>query len=77
AQASAHTQLSSHNSDDSNNHSNDLNNSRKIRNAPYDHELQVLEGCDTLSKLWRQMCLSRGEKIAHREKAFGIWQSYS
>lgn len=73
AQASAHMESSTLN----NSHSNDHNNSRKIRNAPYDHELQVLEGCDTLSKLWRQMCLSRGEKIAHREKAFGIWQSYS
>ncbi|MGP4952292.1 long-chain fatty acid--CoA ligase, partial [Psychrobacter sp. T6-1] len=44
---------------------------KKIRNAPYNHEPQILEGCDTLSKLWRQVCLARGDKIAHREKAFG------
>nr|WP_317199561.1 long-chain fatty acid--CoA ligase [uncultured Psychrobacter sp.] len=50
---------------------------KKIRNAPYNHEPQILEGCDTLSKLWRQVCLARGDKIAHREKAFGIWQSHS
>ncbi len=53
------------------------NTSRQINNAPYEHAPQILEGCDTLSKLWRQVCLSRGNKIAHREKAFGIWQSYS
>ena len=50
---------------------------RTINNAPYDHAPQLLEGCDTLTKLWRQVCLDRGDKIAHREKAFGIWQSYS
>lgn len=49
----------------------------KIQNAPYDHEPQILEGCDTLTKLWRQVCLSRDSKIAHREKYFGIWQSHS
>ncbi|WP_435979742.1 AMP-dependent synthetase/ligase [Psychrobacter sp. DM4] len=51
--------------------------SQKIRNAPFDHAPQVLEGCDTLTKLWRQVCLERGDKIAHREKDFGIWQSHS
>ncbi len=28
-------------------------------------------------KLWRQQCLERGDRIAHREKDLGIWQSYS
>ena len=50
---------------------------QQIHNAPFDHAPQILEGCDTLSKLWRQVCLSRGDRIAHREKSFGIWQSYS
>ncbi|WP_157016315.1 AMP-dependent synthetase/ligase [Mesorhizobium xinjiangense] len=35
------------------------------------------DGCDTLAKLFRQRCLELGEKIAHREKDFGIWLSYS
>jgi len=65
--------------DRSENHakSYDYNTGRKIHNAPFEHAPQILEGCDTLSKLWRQVCLSRGDRIAHREKSFGIWQSYS
>ena len=65
--ASSYTDASSHNNDYS----------HKIRNAPFDYAPQVLEGCDTLTKLWRQVCLSRGNKTAHREKALGIWQSHS
>ncbi|TVQ40929.1 MAG: long-chain fatty acid--CoA ligase [Wenzhouxiangella sp.] len=34
-------------------------------------------GCDTLAKLWRQVCHERGTAIAHREKKLGIWQSHS
>ncbi len=37
----------------------------------------LLHGCDTVVKLWRQQCLARGSRIAHREKDLGIWQSYS
>ena len=37
----------------------------------------LLHGCDTVVKLWRQQCLERSERIAHREKDLGIWQSYS
>jgi long-chain acyl-CoA synthetase len=35
------------------------------------------DGCDTLVKLFRQRCQELGPKIAHREKEFGIWLSYS
>ena len=35
------------------------------------------DGCDTLPKLFRQSCQRHGEKIAHREKDYGIWLSYS
>ena len=35
------------------------------------------DGCDTLPKLFRQSCERWGEKIAHREKDYGIWLSYS
>lgn len=36
-----------------------------------------IEGCDTVAKLWRKKCLARGDRIAHREKDLGIWQSAS
>ncbi|HTV68629.1 MAG TPA: long-chain fatty acid--CoA ligase [Rhizobiaceae bacterium] len=35
------------------------------------------DGCDTLVKLFRQRCQELGPKIAHREKDFGIWLSYT
>lgn len=35
------------------------------------------DGCDTLPKLFRQNCEKYGARIAHREKEFGIWLSYS
>ena len=36
-----------------------------------------IDGCNTMVKLWRKKCLERDTRIAHREKAFGIWQAYS
>jgi len=36
-----------------------------------------IDGCDTVVKLWRKQCLARGDRIAHREKDLGIWQSYT
>ena len=35
------------------------------------------DGCDTLVKLFRQRCQELGGKVAHREKDYGIWLSYS
>ena len=37
----------------------------------------LVDGCDTLAKLFLQRCLALGERTAHREKAFGIWRSHS
>jgi long-chain acyl-CoA synthetase len=37
----------------------------------------TIEGCDTLPKLFLKKAAERGERIAMREKDFGIWQSYS
>jgi long-chain acyl-CoA synthetase len=34
-------------------------------------------GCDTLPKLFLKMSVERGDRIAMREKDFGIWQCYS
>ncbi len=35
------------------------------------------DGCDTLVKLFRQRCQELGTKVAHREKDYGIWLSYT
>lgn len=35
------------------------------------------DGCDTLVKLFRERCKELGPKVAHREKDYGIWLSYS
>lgn len=36
-----------------------------------------VDGCDTIPALFLQVSAERGERIAMREKDFGIWQSYS
>jgi long-chain acyl-CoA synthetase len=36
-----------------------------------------LDGCDTLVKLFRQRCQELTTKVAHREKDYGIWLSYT
>ena len=35
------------------------------------------DGCDTLPKLFRESCKRWNQKIAHREKDYGIWLAYS
>lgn len=35
------------------------------------------DGCDTLAKLFRERCKQLGSKVAHREKDYGIWLSYT
>ncbi|WP_246658728.1 long-chain fatty acid--CoA ligase [Mesorhizobium sp. J18] len=35
------------------------------------------DGCDTLVKLFRERCRKLGQKVAHREKDYGIWLSYT
>jgi long-chain acyl-CoA synthetase len=37
----------------------------------------VVDGCDTMPKLFLKKSLERGDKVAMREKDFGIWQSYT
>jgi len=37
----------------------------------------LVDGCDTLPKLFLKKSKERGDRIAMREKDFGIWQSYS
>ena len=37
----------------------------------------LIQGCDTLPRLFLKVSAERGDRIAMREKDFGIWQSYS
>ena len=37
----------------------------------------LVDGCDTLPKLFLKRCLELQKKIAHREKDLGIWKSFS
>ncbi len=37
----------------------------------------LVDGCDTLPKLFLKKVAERGDKVAMREKEFGIWQTYS
>lgn len=37
----------------------------------------VIEGCETFAQLFLKKSTERGDKIAMREKDFGIWQSYT
>jgi len=37
----------------------------------------VVDGCDTMPKLFLKKSLERGDKVAMREKDFGIWQAYT
>jgi long-chain acyl-CoA synthetase len=37
----------------------------------------IIDGCDTFAKLFLKKSAERGDKVAMREKDFGIWQSYT
>lgn len=37
----------------------------------------LVDGCDTVVKLFAERCAALGDRVAHREKDLGIWQSYS
>ncbi|TDE35948.1 AMP-dependent synthetase/ligase [Antarcticimicrobium sediminis] len=37
----------------------------------------LVDGCDTVVKLFARRCAEMGHKTAHREKDLGIWQSHS
>ncbi len=37
----------------------------------------VIDGCDTITKLFRKRCEALGSRTAHREKELGIWRAYS
>ncbi len=56
----------------------------KITNRQTDPEpvdpgtgLHVIDGCDTLPKLFLLRCETLGRQTAHREKTLGVWKSHS
>ena len=53
-----------------------------VRGFSFNAELEgpgpfYFDGCDTLVKLFRQRCQELKSKVAHREKDYGIWLSYT
>jgi long-chain acyl-CoA synthetase len=53
-----------------------------VRGFSFNAELEgpgpfYFDGCDTLVKLFRQRCQELKTKVAHREKDYGIWLSYT
>ena len=49
----------------------------KPRESGDDTAPHVIDGCDTLAKLFLERCRSLGPRTAHREKTLGVWQSHS
>ena len=45
--------------------------------AEIGEEPRLVDGCDTLPKLFLHRCRTLGARTAHREKHLGIWKSYS
>ncbi len=43
-----------------------------LSSGPY-----FIDGCDTITKLFRKRCEELADRTAHREKHLGIWRSYS
>ncbi|MEN8247043.1 MAG: long-chain fatty acid--CoA ligase, partial [Thermodesulfobacteriota bacterium] len=41
------------------------------------YEPIIIEGCDTIIKLFRRRVQQLGDKVAMREKNFGIWESFT
>jgi long-chain acyl-CoA synthetase len=51
---------------------NGISTNKDLSKGPF-----VIDGCDTLVKLFAKRCSEITDKTAHREKDFGIWLSYS
>lgn len=46
-------------------------------NSPLTDDPIIIEGCDTIIKLFRHRVRQLSDKVAMREKNFGIWESYT
>jgi len=51
--------------------------SKEFRHKTSNGNAYFVDGCDTMPKLFLKKTAERGDKIAMREKDFGIWQSCS
>ncbi len=54
-----------------------MNAENKYQSATGNDRAFFVDGCDTMPKLFLKKTAERGDKIAMREKDFGIWQSYT
>ena len=54
-----------------------MNAENKNQSATGNSRAFLVDGCDTIPKLFLKKTAERGDKIAMREKDFGIWQSYT
>ena len=43
----------------------------------HDDALTIVEGCESLPRLFRKRCTELGDRLAMREKEFGIWNRFS
>lgn len=46
-------------------------------NSDLSHGPFVIDGCDTLPKLFLRRCAELKDRVAHREKDYGIWLAYT
>ena len=51
---------------------NGINTNKDLSSGPY-----LIDGCDTLPKLFARRCAELKTKTAHREKDYGIWLSFT
>ena len=54
-----------------------LDRPRERDDAGLGEPICVIDGCDTLAKLFLFRCRALGGRTAHPEKALGVWKSYS
>ena len=53
------------------------NDEKRGVNSMSEMDYTSLAGCQTMAALFQKRCQQYGDRIAHREKHFGIWQAYS
>lgn len=46
-------------------------------NADPDQRPLLVDGCDTISRLFAKRCAEQPRRIAHREKTLGIWKAFT
>ncbi|MBV7397257.1 AMP-dependent synthetase/ligase [Mameliella sediminis] len=54
-----------------------MNQISSIDGSAFDPKVHRIDGCDTVPKLFLKKAAERGDRIAMREKDFGLWQTYS